>query len=48
MAPAELVVGHHDWSGKHFRFADGRVTVVYDWDSLRLGTNSPTSSATRR
>lgn len=35
--PGELVVGHHDWSGKHFRFADDRVTVVYDWDSVRLG-----------
>lgn len=35
--PAELVVGHHDWSGKHFRFFDEQVTVVYDWDSLRLG-----------
>jgi hypothetical protein len=27
-ASGELVVGHHDWSGKHFRFADDRVTVV--------------------
>ena len=27
-------VGHSDWSGKHFRFVDGRVRVVYDWDSL--------------
>jgi hypothetical protein len=35
--PGELVVGHHDWSGKHFRFAGDGVTVVYDWDSLRLG-----------
>jgi hypothetical protein len=31
------IPGHHDWSGKHFRFADDRVTVVYDWDSLALG-----------
>jgi hypothetical protein len=31
------VVGHHDWSGKHFRFAQDAVTVVYDWDSVRLG-----------
>lgn len=37
MAPGEPAVGHHDWSGKHFRFADDRLTVVYDWDSLRLG-----------
>jgi hypothetical protein len=36
-AAGELVVGHHDWSGKHFRFAGDRVTVVYDWDSVRLG-----------
>lgn len=35
--PETPVVGHHDWSGKHFRFAGGRVTAVYDWDSLRLG-----------
>ena len=33
----DLLVGHHDWSGKHFRFGDGRITVVYDWDSLGLG-----------
>ena len=30
------VVGHADWSVKHFRFAGGKVRVVYDWDSLRL------------
>jgi hypothetical protein len=30
------VVGHADWSVKHFRFAGGEVRVVYDWDSLRL------------
>jgi Phosphotransferase enzyme family len=36
-APGELVVGHHDWSGKHFRFASDRVTVIYDWDSVGLG-----------
>jgi hypothetical protein len=35
--PGELLIGHHDWSGKHFRFEDERVTAVYDWDSLRLG-----------
>jgi Phosphotransferase enzyme family len=34
--PGELLVGHHDWSGKHFRFGGERVTAVYDWDSLRL------------
>jgi hypothetical protein len=31
-----VVVGHADWSVKHFRFAGGKVRVVYDWDSLRL------------
>jgi hypothetical protein len=30
------VVGHADWSAKHFRFKDGKVSVIYDWDSLRL------------
>ena len=29
-----LVVGHSDWSVKHFRFVGNRVRVVYDWDSL--------------
>jgi hypothetical protein len=32
----EPVVGHTDWSAKHFRFADDEVSVVYDWDSLAL------------
>jgi hypothetical protein len=31
-----MVVGHVDWSVKHFRFAGEEVRVVYDWDSLRL------------
>ncbi len=31
-----MVVGHLDWSVKHFRFTDKEVSVVYDWDSLRL------------
>lgn len=35
--PGALLVGHSDWSGKHFRFEDDRVTAVYDWDSLHLG-----------
>lgn len=30
------VVGHADWSVKHFRFVDDTVSVVYDWDSLVL------------
>jgi hypothetical protein len=30
-----IVVGHFDWSVKHLRFDPaGRVTAVYDWDSL--------------
>jgi hypothetical protein len=32
-----LVAGHHDWSGKHLRFARDRLAVVYDWDSVGLG-----------
>ena len=31
-----VVVGHADWSVKHFRFSGGEVRIVYDWDSLRL------------
>lgn len=30
------VIGHTDWSVKHFRFLDDEVRVIYDWDSLRL------------
>jgi hypothetical protein len=36
-ATGERLVGHHDWSGKHFRFTGEHVAAVYDWDSLRLG-----------
>jgi len=36
MALEPLVVGHADWSSKHFRFAAGRLSAVFDWDSLRL------------
>ncbi len=32
----ETVVGHADWSADQMRFTDGEVSVVYDWDSLRL------------
>jgi hypothetical protein len=35
---APPVLGHVDWSGKHFRFAEDRLTVVYDWDSVRVAT----------
>ena len=30
----ETVVAHSDWSVKDFRFRDGRITAIYDWDSL--------------
>jgi hypothetical protein len=30
----ELVIGHGDWTVKHFRFDGLRPTVVYDWSSL--------------
>ena len=35
-SPGRMVVGHADWSVKHFRFEGGKVSVIYDWDSLRL------------
>ena len=30
----KIVIGHGDWSVKHFRFDGLRPTVIYDWDSL--------------
>lgn len=30
----EIVLGHTDWAVKHFRFKQGKVRVIYDWDSL--------------
>jgi hypothetical protein len=33
---ASPIAGHSDWSGKHFRFADGAISAIYDWDSLAL------------
>jgi hypothetical protein len=33
---ARPVLGHADWSAKNMRFADREITVVYDFDSLRL------------
>jgi hypothetical protein len=30
----ELVIGHRDWTVRHFRFDGLRPTVVYDWDSV--------------
>ena len=35
-SPDHIVVGHTDWSVKHFRFEGGKIRVIYDWDSLRL------------
>lgn len=32
----EMVIGHTDWSVKHFRFQDNHVCVIYDWDSIAL------------
>ena len=37
---APPVVGHSDWSVKHFRFVDGGIRVIYDWDSLTLERES--------
>ena len=31
-----VVVGHTDWSVDQMRFKKGEVSVVYDWDSLRV------------
>jgi Phosphotransferase enzyme family len=36
----QRLAGHSDWSGKHFRFADGRITAIYDWDSLSVRTEA--------
>jgi hypothetical protein len=32
----DLVVGHTDWRAQNMRIADGRLTAVYDWESLDL------------
>ena len=32
----DRVLAHVDWSVKHFRFENGAVTVIYDWDSLAV------------
>lgn len=37
---ARPIAGHSDWSGKHFRFAEGAITAVYDWDSLAVRTEA--------
>ncbi len=31
-----LVLGHTDWSVKHFRYLGEQVRIIYDWDSLAL------------
>ncbi|MBC8059726.1 MAG: hypothetical protein H7Y18_03585 [Clostridiaceae bacterium] len=31
-----LVLGHCDWSLKHFHFIDDKIVMIYDWDSLFL------------
>jgi Phosphotransferase enzyme family len=31
------VIGHGDWRVEHLRFADGKLSAVYDWDSLSVG-----------
>ncbi len=31
-----LQIGHMDWSVKNMRFYHGKLSAVYDWDSLRL------------
>lgn len=32
----QIVLGHVDWSLKHFRFENNQVVMIYDWDSLKL------------
>jgi hypothetical protein len=32
----ERVLGHFDWRVEHFRFEAGRISTVYDWDSLHF------------
>lgn len=34
--PENLVLGHCDWSLKHFRFINDEIVMIYDWDSLCL------------
>jgi hypothetical protein len=36
----DLVIGHGDWTVKHFRFRGLRPTVIYDWDSLNTDFES--------
>jgi hypothetical protein len=32
--PGPIVVGHADWRVEHLRFAEGRISASYDWDSV--------------
>ena len=32
----QKVIGHTDWSVKHFRFEGSKACVIYDWESLAL------------
>jgi hypothetical protein len=32
----DSVVGHTDWRAEHLRFEAGRLTAVYDWDSVTV------------
>ncbi len=34
--PIGTVVGHGDWSANQMRFEGGKMSVAYDWDSLRV------------
>ena len=36
-ATGPLLIGHSDWSLQNMSFYQGKLTSVYDWDSLRLG-----------
>jgi hypothetical protein len=38
--PGATVVGHIDWRVEQMRFAAGRVSVAYDWDSLVRDTET--------
>ncbi|MFL5930641.1 MAG: phosphotransferase [Gaiellaceae bacterium] len=41
MHAGPVVLGHQDFSLKHFRFgAGGQITIVYDWDSLSVDHES--------
>jgi len=36
----EWILGHGDWKVEHLRFQEGRIVVVYDWDSLVVGAET--------